>query len=170
ALTRVAAYSKLVNQPLTPEMVSEALKDLVTQSSSKKITVTSIQEAVADFYGIQIEEFSSKKRTKSIAFPRQIAMYLARELTDYTLPKIGEVFGGRDHSTDIHAHETISTMLNQDEIFKQELEKIENKTSIQMWTMCIIVTLNPTDYAQVNNSPRKNPDDLYINPQILLLL
>ncbi|AKG72777.1 chromosomal replication initiator protein DnaA [Salinicoccus halodurans] len=129
ALTRVAAYSKLVNQPLTPEMVSEALKDLVTQSSSKKITITDIQEAVAGFYDIQIEEFSSKKRTKSIAFPRQIAMYLARELTDYSLPKIGEVFGGRDHSTVIHAHEKISKMLNQDEIFKQELEQIENKIS-----------------------------------------
>ncbi|WP_411843075.1 chromosomal replication initiator protein DnaA [Salinicoccus sp. HZC-1] len=129
ALTRVAAYSKLVNQPLTPEMVSEALKDLVTQSSSKKITITDIQEAVSSFYDIQIEEFSSKKRTKSIAFPRQIAMYLARELTDYSLPKIGEVFGGRDHSTVIHAHEKISKMLNQDEIFKQELEQIENKIS-----------------------------------------
>lgn len=129
ALTRVAAYSKLVNQPLTPEMVSEALKDLVTQSSSKKITITDIQEAVAGFYDIQIGDFSSKKRTKSIAFPRQIAMYLARELTDYSLPKIGEVFGGRDHSTVIHAHEKISKMLNQDEIFKQELEQIENKIS-----------------------------------------
>ena len=129
ALTRVAAYSKLVNQPLTPEMVSEALKDLVTQTSAKKITVTDIQEAVAEFYDIQIEEFASKKRTKSIAFPRQIAMYLARELTDYSLPKIGEVFGGRDHSTVIHAHEKVSKMLNEDEIFKQELEEIEGKIS-----------------------------------------
>lgn len=129
ALTRVAAYSKLVNQPLTPEMVSEALKDLVTQTSAKKITVPDIQEAVAEFYDIQIEEFASKKRTKSIAFPRQIAMYLARELTDYSLPKIGEVFGGRDHSTVIHAHEKISKMLNDDDIFKQELEQIENKIS-----------------------------------------
>ncbi|MCG1010593.1 chromosomal replication initiator protein DnaA [Salinicoccus sp. ID82-1] len=127
ALTRVAAYSKLVNQPLTPEMVSEALKDLVTQTKSKKITITDIQEAVASFYDIQIESFASKKRTKSIAFPRQIAMYLARELTDYSLPKIGEVFGGRDHSTVIHAHEKISKMINEDERFKQELEEIENQ-------------------------------------------
>ncbi|WP_373446090.1 chromosomal replication initiator protein DnaA [Salinicoccus bachuensis] len=127
ALTRVAAYSKLVNQPLTPEMVSEALKDLVTQSKSKKITITDIQEAVASFYDIQIESFASKKRTKSIAFPRQIAMYLARELTDYSLPKIGEVFGGRDHSTVIHAHEKISKMITEDERFKQELEEVENR-------------------------------------------
>ncbi len=129
ALTRVAAYSKLVNQPLTPEMVSEALKDLVTQSKSKKITISDIQEAVASFYDIQIEAFESKKRTKSIAFPRQIAMYLARELTDYSLPKIGEVFGGRDHSTVIHAHEKISKMVSEDETFKQELEEIENRIS-----------------------------------------
>ncbi|OZT76268.1 chromosomal replication initiator protein DnaA [Salinicoccus roseus] len=127
ALTRVAAYSKLVNQPLTPEMVSEALKDLVTQSKSKKITITDIQEAVASFYDIQIESFASKKRTKSIAFPRQIAMYLARELTDYSLPKIGEVFGGRDHSTVIHAHEKISKMITEDERFKEELEEVENR-------------------------------------------
>lgn len=129
ALTRVAAYSKLVNQPLTPEMVSEALKDLVTHSKSKKITISDIQEAVASFYDIQIEAFESKKRTKSIAFPRQIAMYLARELTDYSLPKIGEVFGGRDHSTVIHAHEKISKMVSEDETFKQELEEIENRIS-----------------------------------------
>lgn len=129
ALTRVAAYSKLVNQPLTPEMVSEALKDLVTQNKSKKITITDIQEAVASFYDVQIESFASKKRTKSIAFPRQIAMYLARELTDYSLPKIGEVFGGRDHSTVIHAHEKISKMITEDERFRQELEEVENRIS-----------------------------------------
>lgn len=127
ALTRVAAYSKLSNQPLTPDMVSEALKDIVSQNKPKKITITDIQEVVAEHYGVQIEEFLSKKRTKSIAFPRHIAMYLARELTDNSLPKIGEVFGGRDHTTVIHAHEKISKLLTEDELFKDELEEIERK-------------------------------------------
>lgn len=127
ALTRVAAYSKLSNQPLTPDMVSEALKDIVTQTKSKKVTVSDIQEVVATHYGVQTEEFLSKKRTKSIAFPRHVAMYLARELTDNSLPKIGEVFGGRDHTTVIHAHEKISKLLNEDELFKDELEEIEKK-------------------------------------------
>lgn len=127
ALTRVAAYSKLSNQPLTPDMVSEALKDIVSQNKPKKITIDNIQDAVAEYYGVQKEEFLSKKRTKSIAFPRHIAMYLARELTDNSLPKIGEVFGGRDHTTVIHAHEKISRLLNEDTLFKDELEEIEKK-------------------------------------------
>lgn len=127
ALTRVAAYSKLSNQPLTSDVVAEALKDIVSQKKPKKITIQDIQDVVAAYYGVQTEDFLSKKRTKSIAFPRHVAMYLARELTDNSLPKIGEVFGGRDHTTVIHAHEKISKLVNEDSLFKDELEDIEKK-------------------------------------------
>src|SRR5690625_3481105 len=127
ALTRVAAYSKLSNQPMTSDTVAEALKDIVSQKKPKKITIQDIQEIVASYYGVQIEEFASKKRTKSIAFPRHVAMYLSRELTDNSLPKIGEVFGGRDHTTVIHAHEKISRLVSEDSLFKDELEEIEKK-------------------------------------------
>ena len=127
ALTRVAAYSKLTNQTMTPELVAVALKDIVTQPKSKKITIPDIQNAVAEYYGIQIEDFASKKRTRSIAFPRHVAMYLSRELTDNSLPKIGEVFGGRDHTTVIHAHEKISKLREADETFLAELSQIESK-------------------------------------------
>ena len=127
ALTRVAAYSKISNQPMTPEVVSEALKDLVVTTKSKRMTIHDIQVAVSEYYGIHIDELGSKKRTKSIAFPRHVAMYLSRELTDNSLPKIGEVFGGRDHTTVIHAHEKISKLVSEDELFRDELKEIENK-------------------------------------------
>ena len=127
ALTRVAAYAKISNQPMTPEVVSEALKDLVTTKQSKRITIHDIQVAVSEYYGIHIDELASKKRTKSIAFPRHVAMYLSRELTDNSLPKIGEVFGGRDHTTVIHAHEKISKLVAEDELFREELKEIESK-------------------------------------------
>ena len=71
-----------------------------------------------------MENFDSKKRTRSIAFPRQIAMYLCRELTDLSLPKIGEEFGGRDHTTVIHAHEKIAAEIEEDESFKRQIEKL----------------------------------------------
>ncbi len=66
---------------------------------------------MGEFYGMKIEDFRARKRTKAVAFPRQVAMFLAREMTDFSLPKIGEAFGGRDHTTVIHAHEKISTTL-----------------------------------------------------------
>ena len=82
---------------------------------------------VGHYYNVRIEDFSAKKRTKSIAYPRQIAMYLSRELTDFSLPKIGEEFGGRDHTTVIHAHEKIANDIKADSIFKQEVEDLEKE-------------------------------------------
>lgn len=127
ALTRVAAYAKLTNQEMSPEVVAEALKDIVKEPKQRKISIEDIQAVVAEHYSIKIDDFSSKKRTRSIAFPRHVAMYLSRELTDNSLPKIGEIFGGRDHTTVIHAHEKISKLLQTDEEFVEELKEIENK-------------------------------------------
>lgn len=127
ALTRLLAYSKLQGKPITTELTAEALKDIIQSPKSKKITIQDIQKIVGQYYSVRIEDFSAKKRTKSIAYPRQIAMYLSRELTDFSLPKIGEEFGGRDHTTVIHAHEKIANDIKSDPTFKQEVENLEKE-------------------------------------------
>lgn len=127
ALIRVVAYSSLINQDIDTSLAVDALKDIIPNNKPKKITVVAIQEAVGEKYGVQLEEILAKKRTKSIAFPRQIAMYLSRELTDLSLPKIGDEFGGRDHTTVIHAHTKISKMIDQDESLAIDLEEIKEK-------------------------------------------
>ncbi|TDM02169.1 chromosomal replication initiator protein DnaA [Macrococcus carouselicus] len=129
ALTRVSAYSKLVKRELTPDLVAEALKDIIASSKPKKISIQDIQTIVGAYYNIRLEDFTAKKRTKSIAFPRQIAMYLARELTDYSLPKIGEEFGGRDHTTVIHAHEKIKNQIANDDKLAKEIKNLEKEIS-----------------------------------------
>lgn len=120
ALIRVVAYSSLINQDVSAHLAAEALKDIIPSSRPRSITIQDIQQKVGEFYGLRMEDFKARKRTKAVAFPRQVAMYLSRELTDYSLPKIGEAFGGRDHTTVIHAHEKISVNVKQD----QELYKI----------------------------------------------
>ncbi|MGG1518966.1 chromosomal replication initiator protein DnaA [Paenibacillus oryzisoli] len=120
ALIRVVAYSSLINQDISVHLTAEALKDIIPSNRPKVITIQDIQQRVGEFYGLKLEDFKARKRTKAVAFPRQVAMYLARELTDFSLPKIGENFGGRDHTTVIHAHEKISQQLKED----QELYKI----------------------------------------------
>ena len=127
ALTRLLAYSKLQGKPITTELTAEALKDIIQSPKSKKITIQDIQKVVGQYYSVRIEDFSAKKRTKSIAYPRQIAMYLSRELTDFSLPKIGEEFGGRNHTTVIHAHEKIANDIKSDPTFKQEVENLEKE-------------------------------------------
>lgn len=127
ALTRLLAYSQLQGKPITTELAAEALKDIIQAPKSKKITIQDIQKVVGQYYNVRIEDFSAKKRTKSIAYPRQIAMYLSRELTDFSLPKIGEEFGGRDHTTVIHAHEKIVNDIKADPTFKQEVENLEKE-------------------------------------------
>ncbi|WP_163539645.1 chromosomal replication initiator protein DnaA [Gracilibacillus sp. YIM 98692] len=124
ALIRVVAYSSLINEDIDASLAAEALKDIIPTSKPKVITIQHIQETVGKKYNVKLEEFSAKKRTKSIAFPRQIAMYLSRELTDFSLPKIGEEFGGRDHTTVIHAHEKIAKLMGDDPILSKEIDEI----------------------------------------------
>ncbi|MGL5439525.1 MAG: chromosomal replication initiator protein DnaA [Filifactoraceae bacterium] len=114
ALIRVFAYAKLVNEDVNYDLACEALKDLFKFNTIIIITPQLIKEKVSQKYNIKIEDFDSKKRTKEIAFPRQVAMYLCRELTDMSLPKIGENFGKRDHTTVMHAHDKISTDMESD--------------------------------------------------------
>jgi len=126
ALIRVVAYSSLVNKDITAELAAEALKDIIPNAKPRMITILDIQNAVGEHYNIRLEDFSAKRRTKSIAFPRQVAMYLSRELTDFSLPKIGEEFGGRDHTTVIHAHEKIASLLKEDQILQQDIKQIRS--------------------------------------------
>lgn len=132
ALIRVVAYSSLINQDITTHLAAEALKDIIPSSRPKMITIQDIQQKVGEYYNLKLEDFKARKRTKAIAFPRQIAMYLSRELTDFSLPKIGDAFGGRDHTTVIHAHEKISQQIKTDQdlykVINNITEKIKNAT------------------------------------------
>ncbi|MGP4073112.1 chromosomal replication initiator protein DnaA [Piscibacillus sp. B03] len=124
ALIRVVAYSSLVNEDIDAALAANALKDIIPNSKPKEITIKGIQEVIGEKYHVRLEDFAAKKRTKSVAFPRQIAMYLSRELTDFSLPKIGEEFGGRDHTTVIHAHEKISKMMADDLQLQREIDDL----------------------------------------------
>jgi len=124
ALSRVMAYSKLTSGEITVETAAIVLRDIYETTTKKKITGEYIKSEVAKKYGLTIEDLNSRKRTKQIAYPRQIAMYITRELTDLSLPKIGDVFGGRDHSTVIHAYDKISADLESDPIFKIEITNL----------------------------------------------
>ncbi len=115
ALIRIVAFSSLTNKEISVDLASEALKDIISSKQTRQVTIDIIQEVVANYYNLKIEELKSARRTRNIAFPRQIAMYLSRKLTDMSLPKIGEEFGGRDHTTVIHAYEKISNNLKKDE-------------------------------------------------------
>lgn len=108
ALNRVIAYASLTQSEISIDLASEALKDMLSNNKTKVIDSNSIKDIVSRYYNIRVEEFKSKKRNREISYPRQIAMYLCRELTDMSLPKIGDEFGGRDHTTVIHACEKIS--------------------------------------------------------------
>ncbi|MBS4175190.1 chromosomal replication initiator protein DnaA [Bacillus sp. FJAT-49736] len=126
ALIRVVAYSSLINKDINADLAAEALKDIIPSSKPKVITILDIQKKVGEQYNVKLEDFKAKKRTQSVAFPRQIAMFLARELTDFSLPKIGEEFGGRDHTTVIHAHEKISKMIQSDAQLQKKIEEIRS--------------------------------------------
>lgn len=127
ALTRIVAYSSLTNREITVDLSSEALKDIISSSRPKQITVNLIKDVVSQYYNIRTEDFNSKRRTRSISFPRQIAMFLSRELTDLSLPKIGEEFGGRDHTTVIHAYEKISKDIANDIDLSSKIEQIKKE-------------------------------------------
>ena len=127
ALIRIIAYSSLTNRDVSVDLASEALKDIISNKESAPVTVKTIQESVANYYNLRIEDLKSQRRTRNIAYPRQIAMYLSRKLTDMSLPKIGEEFGGRDHTTVIHAYEKISENLKTDEGLQSMINDITKK-------------------------------------------
>ena len=116
AYTKIVAYTSLMDMPITVETAQKVLQDMGNTVKTRQITFEGIIKVVAEHYNIKQEELFNKKRTQNIAFPRQVAMYLCRELADLSYPRIGELFGGRDHTTVIHAY-----------------EKISKKSSYRMW-------------------------------------
>ncbi|MCI4411752.1 MAG: chromosomal replication initiator protein DnaA, partial [Thiotrichales bacterium] len=119
ALKRVFAYSRFSNKPITLESAKEALKDLLAVQS-RQVSIENIQKTVADFYKIKIIDLHSKKRTRVLVRPRQIAMSLAKELTNMSLPDIGASFGGRDHTTVIHACRKVVELKEEDSNINRE--------------------------------------------------
>ena len=114
ALTRVVAFSSLTGRPMTVELSQDVLKDVFPQGTAPEVSIEGIQTAVTDRFGLSIEELCSERRSQNIVYPRQVAMYLSRELTDASLPKIGREFGGRDHTTVIHATSKIARLIRED--------------------------------------------------------
>ncbi|HHY34772.1 MAG TPA: chromosomal replication initiator protein DnaA [Firmicutes bacterium] len=114
ALIRVLAYSSLNRRPLDVALCREVLRGLVPDEPRRPVTIRRIQEIVASHYNIDLEDMWDKRRSKNVAFPRQVAMYLARQLTDASLPRIGEEFGKRDHTTVLHACEKIAQEIKSD--------------------------------------------------------
>lgn len=127
ALSKITAYCMLTNQNITITLAEEILKDMIPPKNQKTISVELIQKIVAEQYKMTIQEFKLKKRTRSVSFPRQIAMYLCRELTDLSLPQIGEKFGGRDHTTVMHAHDKIIQMRKSDPFIEKSISEIITK-------------------------------------------
>jgi chromosomal replication initiator protein len=107
ALNKVIAYASLTDTPISVDLCTEALKELLSSSNNRIIDIPHIIESVSRYFDLQPEDFISQKRNRNISYPRQIAMYLSREITGTSLPKIGEEFGGRDHTTVIHAIQKI---------------------------------------------------------------
>jgi chromosomal replication initiator protein len=126
ALVKVIAYSSLVDREIDVDLAREALKDLVNKKKNESIEVNieRIKKIITDDYNLRMEDMQSKKRTQNIAFPRQIAMYLSRELTDFSLPHIGTEFGGRDHTTVIHAHNKIQEKIENEDDFSNKIERL----------------------------------------------
>jgi len=120
ALKKVLAFARFHGRDITLEVAKEALKDLLG-AYNRQITFEAIQKTVADFYKIKVADMHSKKRTRNIARPRQVAMFLAKELTPSSLPAIGEAFGGRDHTTVLHACRTIAEIRLADQQLNHEL-------------------------------------------------
>ena len=114
ALTRVVAFSSLTGRPLTLDLCEDVLKEVFPQGDLPLITISRIQELVSDRFSLSLEELCGDKRSQNIVYPRQVAMYLSRELTDSSLPKIGKEFGGRDHTTVIHATSKIARLIRED--------------------------------------------------------
>ena len=127
SLTRLLAYSTMMGRDIDLNLAIEALKDYLNLGYSDDTDVSKIQKIVADYFKISIDDLKSKKRNSSIAFPRQIAMYLCRKHTDESFPKIGIEFGGKDHSTVMHSCEKIEQEMKKNKTLADEIDKLEKE-------------------------------------------
>lgn len=131
ALTRIVAFATLTNEEISISLAENSLKDIFNNHAAVPITPELIQEKVANYYNIRVEDIQGSKKPKNIAFPRQISMYLCRKLLDISLPKIGENFGGRDHTTVIHAISKIEKQLETDAELQKTVVLLEKEIKEQ---------------------------------------
>ncbi|NYZ61290.1 chromosomal replication initiator protein DnaA [Luteimonas deserti] len=128
ALNTLAARANFMGRAITVEFAQETLRDLL-RAQQQAISMSNIQKVVADYYGLQIKDLLSKRRTRSLARPRQVAMALSKELTEHSLPEIGEAFAGRDHTTVLHACRQIRTLIESDGKLREDWDKLIRKLS-----------------------------------------
>ncbi|MBN1285772.1 MAG: chromosomal replication initiator protein DnaA [Anaerolineae bacterium] len=124
-LTRLVAYAQLTGQPITVEMVEGALADVAPRHHN--LTPEKVVKTVAAHFGIDVERLTGRSRTRSVALPRQIAMFIARQETEASLPQIGQVLGGRDHTTVMHGCDKIATLVEQDELLRRQIVSIKEQ-------------------------------------------
>jgi chromosomal replication initiator protein len=129
ALTRVAGYVGLTRRKADLETVQRLLRDILREENLSRITIETIQKKVVDYYHLRMADMLSRRRPANIAFPRQVAMYLSRTLTEHSLQEIGNAFGGRDHGTVIHACKTVENMMDQDNSIKYAVEYLNEELS-----------------------------------------
>lgn len=127
ALIRIIAYASLINSQISIELASDVIKDIIIPKQNKPVTIDLIKKTVASYFNITVDNMCSKTRTKDLAMYRQIAMYLARDLTNTSLPNIGKSFGGRDHTTVMYACDKVKEMLEIDEVTKNSFKDILTK-------------------------------------------
>ena len=126
AFMRVVAYSSFFDKSISIDLAKEVLKEMFLEEE-KKITVDHIQKKVAEYFDIRLQDMAAKRRSRAVVYPRQVAMYLVRELTGHSLPEIGEFFGGRDHTTVLHAHQKIRQDMEQSEQVRGLVQKLIHK-------------------------------------------
>ena len=125
ALNRVIANANMIAKPIDIELCKHALRDMLLVQD-RQISLDNIQKTVAQYYRIKVADLNSKKRSRSIARPRQMAMTLAKELTSHSLPEIGDAFGGRDHTTVLHACRRIAALCKSDSKTEEEYKNLSN--------------------------------------------
>lgn len=122
-MNRLVANVNLTGRQITIDFVREALRDLIA-AQEKLVTIDNIQKTVAEYYNIKMSDMLSKRRSRSVARPRQMAMALAKELTNHSLPEIGDAFGGRDHTTVLHACRTIAKLKDSQNDLKEDYRNL----------------------------------------------
>ena len=127
ALMRVASYASLSGRGLTDEAVEHLLKDILQEEAKRTVTIDQIQRRVAEHFDVRLADMTSKRRPANIAFPRQVAMYLSRELTKISLSEIGDAFGGRDHGTVLHAHKLVIEKMKTEEKIRQTVSFLDSQ-------------------------------------------
>ena len=130
SLTRLGAFASLTKAPITVDLAKEALRNILGQSQ-REVTIESIQKTTSDYFSIKIGDLKAKRRTRNVVLPRQVAMYLCRKHTSTSFPAIGERFGGRDHSTVIHASKSIEKRIKEDPTMQATIEKLEKTLNLR---------------------------------------